>query len=359
MKTSHITCPYNDLPNTSYWSRSVAIEPSEVDPVVGKTFLINKDTKISTAGSCFAQHIARYLSQSGYNYYVPEYPSSFFEKSISQKYGYGLFSGRFGNIYTVRQLLQLLKRAYGSFEPGEDYWISENGRYIDPFRPNVVPAGFISLEELYADRKSHLRGFRNIIEKSDVFVFTLGLTESWQSKEDGAVFPVCPGCGAGEFDADKYEFINFTVSETVSDLKEFIELCKEINPNLKFIFTVSPVPLIATKEQSHVLSSTTYSKSVLRVAAQEIVDHYDNALYFPSYEIITSSFSRGSYFGKDLRSVKEEGVKHVMRIFFKHFTGESTKINKPLDVENDNNKKVQNLVDVVCEEELLTQGVAQ
>jgi hypothetical protein len=68
-----------------------------------------------------------------------------------------------------------------------------------------------------------------------------------------------------------------------------------------------------------VLAATTYSKSVLRVAAQMMTDTYDFVDYFPSYEIITAAFSRGAYFAEDLREIEEIGVAHAMRTFFRHY----------------------------------------
>ncbi len=361
MKPNYKTCPYNNFQREAYWSKAVAnIAPNTLDPCSHVNFTIDAETKISTAGSCFAQHIARYLKQNGFNYFVPESAPTKFKNEVSSKYGFGVFSGRFGNIYTARQLLQLFQRSYSEFHPASEYWVNENGRYVDPFRPTVTPNGFVSLAELYSDRASHFRSFRKIIESSDIFVFTLGLTEAWKSKMDGAIYPVCPGCGYGEFDENKYEFINFNVAEVVSDLSSFIQKARQKNERLKFIFTVSPVPLIATAENRHVLSSTVYSKSVLRAAAQEVVDKVADTMYFPSYEIVTSPSNRGSYFADDLRTIREEGVKHVMTIFMKHLANRSISAHS-------NEKKLANLehkrifhhndvTEVLCDEELLVLG---
>ena len=45
--------------------------------------------------------------------------------------------------------------------------------------------------------------------------------------------------------------------------------------------------------------------------------------YFPSYEIITGGYNRGAYFESDLRSVKADGVDHVMRLFLSHYADEN------------------------------------
>ena len=71
------------------------------------------------------------------------------------------------------------------------------------------------------------------------------------------------------------------------------------------------------------LTATSYSKSVLRVAAEEVARVLGATAYFPSYEIITGNYSRGGYYGDDLREVRPEGVQHVMRpLFFKHFAAD-------------------------------------
>jgi len=88
---------------------------------------------------------------------------------------------------------------------------------------------------------------------------------------------------------------------------------------VRVILTVSPVPLIATAEDKHVLVSNTYSKSALRVVADEVSRARDDVAYFPSYEIITGPPTASRYYAADLRSVLDVGVAHVMSIFSKHF----------------------------------------
>jgi hypothetical protein len=230
-----------------------------------------------------------------------------------------MFSARYGNLYTTRQLSQLLARAYDTFRPDDRAWHRSDGRLADPFRPQIEPEGFATVDELEASRAAHFAAVRRMFENLDVFVFTLGLTESWRAKADGAVFPLAPGVAAGEMDASRYEFVNFSVGEVAADLDQFIGQLREINPRARVILTVSPVPLIATYEDRHVLVSTTYSKAVLRVAAEDASRRYPHCAYFPSYEIITGNYNCGSYFERDLRSVTRAGVDHVMRLFFRHY----------------------------------------
>ncbi len=320
--------PYRGLADYQFWRRAIE-KPAmkDVDPVLRSGFKIDRQDKVATAGSCFAQHISRTLQKKGFNYFVSEQGDLSdidLTTDEAQRRNYGVFSARFGNIYTARQLLQLFDRAYGHYAPEENYWVRDDGKLVDPFRPQVEPDGFATLEALQADREKHFAAVRDMFESLDVLVFTLGLTESWLSRADGAVFPLAPGVVAGQMDAARYEFVNFPVADVVADLKGFIGRLMGVNPKAKMLITVSPVPLIATYQDRHVLVSTTYSKSVLRAAAEEISLQHSMCEYFPSYEIITGSYTRGAYFDSDLRAVKPEGVEHVMRLFLQHYAAEST-----------------------------------
>lgn len=348
--------PYADLPSTSYWARGVARPKlEEIDPVVGDVFRIEKHQKVATAGSCFAQHIARYLKNSGFNYYVAEEGHSIAPKENLDAYNYGTFSARYGNIYTVRQLLQLYRYAFGLTPPSEEVWSEKSGGWLDPLRPLIQPGGFRTLEELKLDRSQHLEHVKKMFVEVDYFIFTLGLTESWINVESGMVYPMCPGVAGGSFQEEKHQFKNFSVREVVADFEEFLSLLKKVNTEIKVILTVSPVPLVATATKNHVINATFYSKSVLRVAAQELADKNKDIVYFPSYEIITGNFTRGQYFSEDLRSVKEEGVEHVMRVFMRHFTNNpEIAASKPEAVDHNDIKSFElenaRVAQVVCEE---------
>ena len=351
--------PYQSLPDQAYWRRAIAnVEPHLVDPVVSAPFQLSKFEKIATAGSCFAQHIARYLQKAGYNYFVAETAHPLATPELAKQFGYGEYSARYGNIYSSRQLLQLFKRAFGDFVPIDEVWQTQAGRFVDPFRTKIHPNGYETKQEMLLDQKQHLAFVRKVFLELDYFVFTLGLTEIWTSKIDGAAFPLCPGVDSGVFNDEQYQFQNLTTDDVTSDMEEFVNLLRIVNPNAKIILTVSPVPLVATAEDRHVLQSTTYSKAVLRVAAENICSNLEDVNYFPSFEIITGDYSRGRYFAKDCRSVLERGVEHVMRLFLQHYTNEEAvshnASSRSGSLSHERHlKEMEHLVSVNCAEEAL------
>ena len=311
--------PYKGLQDFQFWRRAVsAVEPHALDPVVAPRFRIAPGDKLATAGSCFAQHISRRLSAIGFNYFVPE-AGEHLGAEERQRRGFGMFSARFGNIYTVRQLLQLFQEAAGTRRPTEAPWCREDGRYIDPLRPNIEPDGYASPDQVLEARQEHIVQVRRMFLEADVFVFTLGLTEGWQNLASGDVFPLAPGVAGGSYDPQRHGPVNFNVAQVNEDLNTFLLLLKAANPGVKVLLTVSPVPLIATFEPRHVLVSTTYSKSVLRVAAETALQTFDWVDYFPSYEIITGGFNFGRYYEADLREINRAGVSHAMRCFLTNY----------------------------------------
>lgn len=311
--------PYSGLPDAQFWRRAVAgIEAHALDPVVAPRFTIGPDDKVATAGSCFAQHIARKLKALGLGYFVTE-DGAHLDEAGRAAGQYGLFSARYGNIYTSAQFAQLIEEALGRRRPRDTAWPGRGGGWVDPLRPNVEPGGFASAQAVAADRAIHLAAVRRLLVESDVLVFTLGLTEGWRSRRDGTVYPLAPGVAGGTFDPAEHEFHNFTVAESEAAMAEALAAAKAVNPSLRAILTVSPVALVATYEPRHVLTSTTYSKAVLRVTAEAMRQRFDWVDYFPSYEIITGSPSAGLYFADDRREVNALGVAHVMRVFERHY----------------------------------------
>jgi hypothetical protein len=69
---------------------------------------------------------------------------------------------------------------------------------------------------------------------------------------------------------------------------------------------------VATATDHHVLVATTYSKSVLRVAAGEVAASLAGVTYFPAYELVTGPQAPGDYYAEDKRDVTPEGVAAVM-----------------------------------------------
>lgn len=350
--------PYMGLPPTRRWSKAMAAQPDDGwDPVAPPPFPIAAQDRIATAGSCFAQHLARHLRDGGREMLLTETAHPLLPPALAESFQYGIYSARYGNIYSSRQLLQLWLRAHGRLCPGEDAWQHE-GAWFDPFRPDIQPGGFATREEFERDRLQHFAAVRAMFAQAQVLVFTLGLTEHWYARADGAVYPICPGVIAGRFDPARHAFGNLTVDEMVADLRQLLVEARRLNPALKLILTVSPVPLAATATEDHVALANAVAKASLRLAAATLARDA-GVYYFPAYEIITAPGQ--DYFAADRRSVREEGVNRVMALFF-HKVLQQPQLERSRRVDNVKDlpfeQRMSDVVATLCEEQRLDDELA-
>lgn len=341
--------PYASLGNERVWRKAVAgVPPFALDPSSRGSFALTRSELIATAGSCFAQSVARALRQAGFNFYLAEAAPPRDDRNLTE--AEGNFSARYGNVYTTRHLRQLFERAFGAFTPRLTAWRREDGRFVDPFRPRIEPAGFASADEVAAERDRHLVAVRRMFETLDTFVYTLGLTEGTVDAADGAALPLPPGVAGGAWSDSDYGFLNLTVGEMTADLTRFIDGLRSVNGRARVILTVSPVPIIATAEDRHVLVSSTFTKAALRVVADEVCRARPDVHYFPSYEVITSPSVGGRYYTDNLRGVNEAGIRHVMRLFLAHAAAApAAAAVAPLDIGRESTDAAL----VICDEEEL------
>ncbi len=353
--------PYSELPATAFWKTAVADrEMLEISDLWTPKFPIHKNNQVATFGSCFAQHFGRRLRERHFKWMDGEPAPEAFGDEDKRKFGYQLFSARTGNIYTTSLLKQWVSWAVGERMPPEEVW-EKDGRFYDPFRPTIEPGGFATAGEVVRSRDVTIDALRSLIENTDLFVFTLGLTESWFNARQNYEYPLCPGTAAGDFDPKIHRFEAQSFETVNKNLQDAMAMIHAANDQARFLLTVSPVPLTATNTGKHVLVATSASKAILRAVAETAATDYQFVDYFPSYEIINSPPFKGAFFKPNLRSVSDDGVDFVMGSFFKAIGAEDmadepikdeppVKLNKARAAVLARKEELDALI---CEEELL------
>ena len=337
--------PYQSFPPEAFWRTGVAeADISAFEGMYAPKVRLRADTRIMTAGSCFAQHISRALKAQGMALVETEKVEGPLSAAMLSRFGYGQYSARYGNIYTVRQLRQLMEEARDRFEPNQIYWRRDD-RVFDALRPGVEPNGWQSIRHAKIARAQHISCVQHALDETDVLVFTLGLTEAWEHIQSGTVFPTAPGVIAGEFRPRMHRFRNFNYDEVIADFLATRALLHETRPKMRFILTVSPVPLTATASGNHVLVATQRSKAVLRAAAGYLAETCDDVDYFPSYEMVMHPQAGPSAFEDNLRNPRSEIVARVIAAFLRAHDLEPTE-DAPLSEFIDDDE-------VACEESLL------
>lgn len=280
-------------------------------PYVRKEPIMDINTPIGSAGSCFAFEIAKYFQQGGYNYVVTERNDDPNSGVLVDGYQpgdkYAKFCANFGILFNTPSFTQLAEKAFGIRQFNKLLFKDENGYLLDPYRENVL---FKSKEAYLADYDKHINAAKEAFLQCKVFVVTLGLNECWQL-QDGTVMSRNPR-------ENMYHLVKhrtLTVQENVDNIQRFFDIIKQYNPDFKLVISVSPIPFLATgrADKQHIISANSHSKSVLRVAADQLVENNPDMYYLPSYELVNECIEDA--WEKDTRHVKSTTVEKVVSMF--------------------------------------------
>ncbi len=103
--------------------------------------------------------------------------------------------------------------------------------------------------------------------------------------------------------------------------KLWMSLCQRLKqkyPELKIIFTVSPV-----RHLKDGFEGNTLSKATLHLALEEICMHAEDCLYFPAYEIVCDDLRDYRFYASDLVHPSEAAVEYIWENFCKTFVDEN------------------------------------
>jgi hypothetical protein len=125
------------------------------------------------------------------------------------------------------------------------------------------------------------------------------------------------------YDPKRHVFRTTSVAETVAALHEFDRLVETFIPDKHFIFTLSPIPLLATFRDQSAITANQSSKATLRAALNEfLADASIRARgryhYFPAYELAFHLF--GNPFSPDNRHVRPEVATSILNTFSAIYT---------------------------------------
>jgi hypothetical protein len=251
---------------------------------------VTGETRITAIGSCFAQNISEYLGSRRYRVLTREE-----SRSHLVTIGEGLV-----NTYALRQQFEW---AFDGKTPSGQLWFGWNA------------------EEYGCDEETRL-ATRSIFERTDLFVITLGLSEVWYDNVTQEVF--WRAVPADVYDADRHRFRVTSVAENKANISEIMALIRKYRPESRVVFTLSPIPLVATFRPVSCLTANSVSKAVLRAALDEVLREADDPriFYWPAYEIVQEAFGTGKWWD-DRRHVAPAVIAHVMRLFEASYCAET------------------------------------
>ena len=272
--------------------RASLSEPDAVEHYVGHGWLpkapfIGKEDYVTAFGSCFAAEMTKFLLAKGFRVFGND-------RNVK---AHVIRSGE--GIVNTAALRQQFEWAFEGKAPAAEVWHEKDG----------------SVAEVSAEIEA---ATRRIFLSTDVFVFTLGLSEIWYDRETGDV--LWRAVPKHAFDPDRHAFRVLGAEENRANIAAVHRMIREHRPDAHIILTLSPIPLAATFRPVSCMTANSVSKASLRVAIDEVMraNEDDEKLhYFPSYEIVTAFLPDA--LGDDLRHPRPETVDFVMATFERHF----------------------------------------
>jgi hypothetical protein len=260
---------------------------------------VSRALNVTAFGSCFAANISLFLHNQGYRILN------------SKKWNLDAYIIECGEgMVNTHALLQQFEWAFEDKKFSQGLWHgygSEEYQYDEAIRRNTL----------------------HIFQKTELFIITLGLSEVWYDKVTNEVF--WRAIPIRSFDPSRHGFRVSTHEENRANIEKMVRLIRTHRPDAHVLFTVSPIPLVATFRPQGCVSANSVSKAILRSALDEVLRaHGDDPHlhYFPSYEIVTSFFR--DPFLDDRRHVKPAILDLVMHCFERHYCegDEATKAEK-------------------------------
>jgi hypothetical protein len=303
-----------DKPNTA-WKRTERGRKMTVRNVP----IITRSSRIFTMGSCFALEIRHELRRRGFDVY-PKYDDIKFDESsqildsLPDRDNINHY-----DTFTIRQEIEL---AFGQshYKP-EDFWevrdlainkvMGREAVYQDPYRKNIYASDRAGILDV---SKKLGATIRDGLMQADVYIFTLGLIESWLNTVNGLYVCSYPGTGGGG-GAEQTVLHVGTFQENYENLKRVCDLIFSSFPQKQIVLTVSPVALERTFRDMDVVVANMESKTLLRAAAGQICREYANVHYLPSFEL----FVYHDLAHDNGRHATRDGVETVLDLFGKSF----------------------------------------
>jgi len=259
-------------------------------PEFRTSFRLAPGEKIFTIGSCFARAIETALQARGFD--IPT------RRFVVDEEEWGGDPAVVLNNYVPPAIAPHIRWAFGldrydlarhAVEALPDRWIDMQ-----------MPGGFKPMPaEAVLARRERLSAVYREIADCRAIVITLGLVEAWWDAEAGSYVNSTPPGSVRRAHPERFALHVLDYDAVHRSLVELVDLLRQVGrPDHRVILTVSPVPLTATFTGDDVAVANSYSKSVLRAAAEAIVTAYDHIDYFPSFESVLLS-ERASAFEDD------------------------------------------------------------
>jgi len=249
------------------------------------TSKISLKQSVLCLGSCFAEVVGRRLAQNKFDSLV----------------------NPFGVIYNPYSLLKLLEYSLSGEVPVQDTYLKNEDIYYNydlhsSFSHQQLPGLQERVAQTILEIASHL-------EKTEWIIFTFGTAYIYRRRDNQQIVANCHKMPGSDFQKELLD-----PERILRSFQRFFQLLGERGLTPKIILSVSPVRHI----KSGVVESN-LSKSILRVAAQQLMDTNELVTYFPAFEIMMDDLRGYRFYEKDLIHPNEMAQDYIWQKFIASF----------------------------------------
>ena len=223
--------------------------------------------RILLMGSCFAENIGRQLMDAGFQ----------------------LDLNPFGILYNPLSVSSALREIMGH----KEYTSQDLFAYKDLWHSPMHHGSFSAFtpEETLHTINARLHHAHQRLPELNWLMVTLGTAYVYKQKESGQVVANCH-----QLPENHFLRYRLTVEEIVEDYTALITGMAACNPELKWLFTVSPIRHIRDGMHANQLSKSTLLLAIDRL--QQLFP--ERVFYFPSYEIILDELRDYRFYADDM-----------------------------------------------------------
>ena len=239
---------------------------------------IGYGSRILTVGSCFADNMAAALAHARFN--ITANPT--------------------GVMFNPASIARTL-RMFGSEMQVQPEELAHGGeRYFDfRFHGSLADA---TAEGAAAKINTALRLGHEALSAASHVIITFGTAWVYELAATGEIAANCHKQPAAMFNRRR-----LGTEEIVADYSDLLE---KLLKDKDVILTVSPV-----RHLSDGFEQNSLSKAVLRLAAEELVQRYDNVHYFPAYEIMNDDLRDYRFYADDMAHPSPRAVEYIREKF--------------------------------------------
>lgn len=268
-------------------------------PTIAPRFTVGKRTRCFTIGSCFSRNIEETLEHWG-----TILPTRGFKSPKSE---WPWRSNGLLNEYNPGSIAQRVVHALRGEPMSVDTLADTPRGVLDLLLPSPHHAEGVSRARALVRRQEIHKVYAQL-RGSSLVIITLGMVEAWFDTHTALFLNRKPPSTLVESNPGRYVFRRMTGAEVSRELERTVAALIDAGIE-RILISVSPVPFNTTFSGIDAYTANLYSKSVLRVCAEELL-HHPQVDYCPSYEMVISGGPE--VFEEDNIHVKNGVVRHVV-----------------------------------------------